>query len=185
MKRSLKETVFEKRIKKLKTISDIFKFLDINQFSEIQNDEYFKDISIKTLGVFYELSILWLQFELPELLLEELISKNPHADGHKIYKKVRSISTEKIKRKISETGLMEIASEIYGILDSLNSLHRAEEIFKLEENFFMVSPEEMIKRISVKIEKEKFLLNELSFLLNKIITGKKSKFWTGENTTVH
>ncbi len=185
MKKGLEETVFGRRIKKLKTISDIFKFLDITQFNEIKNDEYLKEISLKVLRVFYELTILWLQFELPELLLEEVMSKSRHANAKKIFTRLRSISTERIKRKINETGLMEIVSEICEILDSLDSLHRAEEIFKLDEKFFMVSPEEIINRISIKIEEEKFLLDELSSQLNKIIPGKKSGLRTGESKTTH
>lgn len=185
MEQSLRESVFDKRIKKLRTISDIFKFLDMNKFREVLNNEYFKDVSFKTFRVFYELSILWLQFELPEILLKEFISKNRHGGEAKIYEKVRSISAEKIKKKINETGLMEIASEIYGILDSINSLERADEIFKLDEHFLNVSPEEMINRISVKIEEERFLLNELSDVLKKIVSEKNLSLKGLDNITRH
>jgi hypothetical protein len=185
MEQDLKESVFDQRIKKLRTISDIFKFLDINKYSEVLNDDYFKDVSFKTFRVFYELSILWLQFELPELLLQDFITKNQRVNKFKIYKKIRSISTEKIKKKINETGLMEIASEIYAILDSINIADRADEIFKLDENFFRVSPEEMINRISVKIEEERFLLNELSEVLKRIVTTQNFKTNNQLNKTEH
>lgn len=185
MEQSLRESVFDKRIKKLRTISDIFKFLNINKFREVMNNEYFKDVSFKTFRVFYELSILWLQFELPEILLQEFVSKNQRADEAKIYEKVRAISTEKIKKKINETGLMEIASEIYGILDSINGLERADEIFKLDEQFFNVSLEEMTNRISVKIEEERFLLNELSDVLKKIVSEKNLYLKGLDNITRH
>lgn len=185
MEQSLRETVFNERLKKLKTISDIFKFLDINQFKEVLSDEYFKDVSLKTFRVFYELSILWLQFELPEILLNEFVSKNQHADRSKFYKRLRSISTEKIKKKITETGLIEIASEIYGILDSINSVDRADEIFKLDEHFFSVTPEEIMNRISIKIEEERFLLNELSDVLKKIFTAQNLETHSPLGITEH
>ncbi len=80
---------------------------------------------------------------------------------------------------------MEIASEIYGILDSINGLERADEIFKLDEHFFNVSQEDIIYRISVKIEEEKFLLNELSDILKKIVSEKTLSFNEHDNITRH
>lgn len=185
MEQRLIELVFDKRIKKLRTISDIFRFLDNNKFTEVLNNEYFKEVTFKTFRVFYELSILWLQFELPVILLREFSSKNQLADETNIYEKVRSISVEKIKEKINETGLMEIASEIYGILDYINGLERADEIFNLDEHFFNVSQEDIIYRISVKIEEEKFLLNELSDILKKFVSEKTLSFNELDNITRH
>ncbi len=99
MEQRLIELVFDKRIKKLKTISDIFRFLDNNKFTEVLNNEYFKEVSFKTFRVFYELSILWLQFELPVILLQEFSLKNQLADDSNIYEKVRSISLKKLKKR--------------------------------------------------------------------------------------
>lgn len=185
MEQRLKDSLFDKRIKKLRTISNIFKFLDINKLSTVLNNDYFKDVSLKTFKVFYELSILWLQFELPEILLHEFIPKNQHTDRAKIYKKVRSISVEKIKKKINETGIMEIASEIYSILDSINSIERADEIFKLDEHFFNVSLDEIIHRIGVKIEEERFLLNELSDVLKQIVSERNLHIKAIDNMKRH
>lgn len=186
MEQNLKDTVLVRRIKKLKTISDIFKFLDINRFNEILEDKYFKEVIIKTFRVFYELSILWLQLELPEMLFTEVMSrerkKNTSIDKKKIFKKLRSFSSEKIRKKISEMGFMDIATEIYAILDSLNSAEKAEEIFKLDEHFFKTSPDEIIERINLKIEEEKFLFNELSDLLKKYL---ESPVDNNENLIIH
>jgi len=176
MEQNLIEFIFDKRLKKLRTISDILKFLDINQFHEILNDDYFRDVALKSFRVFYELSIMWLQFELPGILVDEIIKnekiKSKNIKESKLYAKIKSISTERIRKKIDETGIMKIAAEIYNIMDLINSVDRADEIFKLDERFFMIPPNEIINRLSVKIEEEKFLLNELLDVLKKKIDSK-------------